>query len=64
MTSVLVGAVLLIVSIAVLRFSMPVRGQMRSFARHGNDVFIASAFTAGMGFGIAALLLGVMEATG
>jgi hypothetical protein len=44
----------LTVSIAALLFSMPVGGQMRSFARHGNDVWIAIAVTAGMGFGIAA----------
>jgi len=64
MTHVLVGAVLFIVSTAVLWFSMPVRGQMRSFARHGNDIFIAIAVTAAFGFGLAALILGVIEAIG
>jgi hypothetical protein len=51
----LLGAILLIVSIGALWFSLPVDGQMR-FARQGRDVWIAIAITTGVGIGSAPLL--------
>jgi hypothetical protein len=56
---VLVGAILLIASIGLLWFSLPVDGQMRAFARQGRDIYIAIAVTGGVGIGLSALIVGI-----
>jgi hypothetical protein len=53
------GAILIIVSIGGLWFSLPVDGQMRAFARQGRDVYIAIAITGGVGIGLSALIVGI-----
>jgi hypothetical protein len=55
----LLGAILIIVSIGGLWFSLPVDGQMRAFARQGRDVYIAIAITGGVGIGLSALIVGI-----
>jgi hypothetical protein len=55
----LLGAILIIVSIGGLWFSLPVDGQMRAFARQGRDIYIAIAITGGVGIGLSALIVGI-----
>jgi hypothetical protein len=59
MIQLAIGALLLIASIGGLWFSIPVHGQIRSFARDGRDTWIAIAFTTGVGLGIGFLIAGV-----
>jgi hypothetical protein len=61
MFDLLLGILLLAASIGGLWYSRPVNGQMRSFARNGRDTYIAVAITVGVGFGIAAVVSGVVE---
>jgi hypothetical protein len=60
MILLLIGTLLLIASIGGLWFSIPAHGeQIRPFAKHGRDVWIAIAVTAGVGFGVGFLIAGV-----
>jgi hypothetical protein len=61
MFDLLLGVLLLAASIGGLWFSRAVGGQVRPFARNGRDTYIAVAVTVGVGFGIAALVSGVVE---
>jgi hypothetical protein len=55
-----IGALLLIGSIGGLWFSIPSHGQqIRPFAAHGRDIWIAIAVTSGVGMGIGFLIAGV-----
>ena len=61
MTQVLAGAAALVASFVGLWFSLPVDGQMRSFAKGGGDIWIAIAIAAGVGLGIGLLISGMTE---
>jgi hypothetical protein len=58
MVQLVVGAAFLVASIGGLWVSLPVGGQMRSFARDGFDTWIAIAVTTGVGLGIGFLIAG------
>jgi hypothetical protein len=60
MFELLVGVALLVASLGGLWFSRPVDGELRPFARNGRDTYIAIAVTVGVGFGISALVAGVV----
>jgi hypothetical protein len=59
MVEVLIGVLVIVVSIGGLWFSLPVGGQMRSFAQNGRDTYIAIAVTVGIGLGFAVLIAGI-----
>jgi hypothetical protein len=58
MVGVLVGVSLIFAAFGLLWFSLPVGGQMRSFARDGRDVWIAIAVASGVGLGIGFMIAG------
>jgi hypothetical protein len=63
MFELLLGVLLLAASFGGLWYSRPVGGKMRPFARDGRDTYIAIAITVGVGFGISALVAGVVALT-
>jgi hypothetical protein len=56
----LLGIALIFASIAGLWASRAVGGNVKPFARHGRDVYIAIAITVGVGLGISALVDGLV----
>jgi hypothetical protein len=60
MFELLLGIFLIAASIGGLWFSRAVGGEVRPFARNGRDTYIAIAVTIGVGFGISALVAGLV----
>lgn len=64
MVYLLVGVLLFIGSLGGLWFSLPVGGQMRSFAQGGRDVWIAIVITTCLGLSAASFIFGVSSLVG
>jgi hypothetical protein len=59
MIELLVGALLLVGSIALLWLCRPVGGQIRPFLQGGRDAWVVIAIVAGIGVGVIILVQGV-----
>jgi hypothetical protein len=60
MAEVLLGAVILGASIALLWVSRPIDGKMRPFLANSVEIWVAVAIVLGIGFGVAKIVMGIV----